>query len=203
MMNACICSSIGAPQEIRFCREHHAYRFGDQELTSVSKVIRKVLPTDYSMVGPAVLENARIRGERVDLHFMTYLSTGNVTIPPGERSDVVERLGRLIDWWDKSGLTAIGTQMIVFSKLDGIAGMLDITVDTREGKTTVVDLKCVSALQPSYKLQLGAYLNYGGADECAIIHVTKDKVRWVDYDAVKCRTSWNKCKDWYMEMNAL
>lgn len=186
----CPCDQIGKPAEVWFCEEHHAYGHGDARLTSVSQVIRTVLPTDYSMVDPAVLENARIRGERIDGYFMTYLSTGNVMTEAGERSDVVERLGRLITWWDKNGWN-VTTQKIVHD--DRVAGTLDLEVN----EEFIIDLKCVSELQPAYKLQLGAYLVLGGYERAAILHCKKDRIRLVEYDGQDCKRQWRAAANWY------
>jgi hypothetical protein len=193
----CTCQTIGAPNEIRFCSDDHAYWLSDKRLTSVSAVIKAIFPTDYSMVDPAVLENARIRGERVDKHFTTYVTTGNVTIEPGERSDVVDRLSRLIDFWDKNGYNVTSAQKIVHD--DTIAGTLDLEISDEY----IMDLKCVSALQPAYKLQVGAYLSLGGYDRAAIIHVMKGKVKLVPYDAEECRGIWKRGVEWYKTMKAL
>ncbi len=188
--SACLCECIGAPLAIRFCAEHHRYHFGDKQLVSVTQVIRTLYPTDYSMVDPAVLEKARIRGVLVDRYFCEYLKSGRVDVPQEEREDVKERLKILIPWWDNSGFEIYDVQQIVFSKNDGVAGTLDIAVITKQGKCGVLDLKAVSSLQKSYQLQLGAYLSYSGADEAGIVHVTKDKCRLVHYDAETCKRQW-------------
>lgn len=190
VLDTCLCDSIGAPLAIRFCPDHHRYHFGDKRLVSVSEVIRTLYPTDYSMVDPAILENARTRGVLVDRYFCEYLKTGKVEVPWDERDDVKERLKILIPWWDRSGMEICDVQQIVFSKQDGVAGTLDIAVITKEGKAGVLDLKAVSSLQKSYQLQLGAYLSYSGADEAGIVHVTKDKCRLVNYDSDTCKRQW-------------
>ena len=195
---ACRCGSIGAPKDIRFCEEHHRYWLGDSELASVSKVIKAVLPTDYSKVDAAVLEHARIRGERVDRYFSEYLRTGTVQVLPGEWKDVVERLSKLIPWWDTSGLQALAVQEIVFSEEDGIAGMLDIRI--LDG---VIDLKVVSELQPAYALQLGAYLDYAGVNGAAILHASSNGVRLVNYDVRQCWQWWRSCVTWWKAMQEI
>lgn len=184
---ACACSAWEPNDNtIRFCDTHHAYYVGIRRLTSVSAVIKRILPTDYSGVPPDVLETARIRGVAVDSYFSEYLRTGNVTIAAGERQDVLDRLTMLIPWWDKNGWQVMDVQRTVYSEADGIAGTYDFAVN----EETVYDLKCVSALQPSYALQLGAYLTYGGFEIAGIVHVTKDRVRLVKYDAARCRRQW-------------
>ena len=200
----CQCCTIGAPKEIRFCDAdgHHKYWFGDRELTSVSKVIRTVYPTDYSAVDPVVLETARVRGVAVDEYFSAYLTTGEVTVMPGEREDVLDRLDRLIDWWEKSGMVAREVQATVFHEGDGVAGTFDIGTEE-----LIVDLKNVSALNQSYILQLGAYLTMDKQQfplrSPAILHVTKDKVKLVPYEAKKCKQAWQSAVGWYRTMETL
>ena len=45
--------------------QYKTYFKGKQEFTSVGRVIKTLLPPAYDGVDPAVLEHARIRGERV------------------------------------------------------------------------------------------------------------------------------------------
>ncbi len=182
---------------MRLCVSHHRYFLGDQELVSVSKVIRTVLPTDYSGIMPEVLEHARGRGERVDRYFCEYLRTGTLTIAPGEWADVVSRLSLLIRWFDKSGMTVESIQETVHSKQDGVAG----TMDLRAGG--VVDVKVVSELQPSYALQLGAYAEYGQEDGAGIIHVTAKDCRFVPYDVNQCKAWWRQAVEWFRTMQEI
>ena len=192
----CTCGSIGAPQEIRQCPEHFHYWFGDQRYASIGSVIKSVLPTDYSMVQQIVLENARQRGVFVDRWFCEYIMTGDIDVPAGCPQEYDDYLSRVINWWDKSGLKALATQRIVYSS-DGIAGMYDIWL----AGDMIVDLKCVSARQPSYKLQLGAYVSM--ADDTApgvgigILHATKTDVKLVPYSTEDCRANWRAAVDWW------
>ncbi len=196
-MTDCTCGSIGRTDGLRLCTVHHAYWLNDRELVSVSKVIRTVFPTDYSAVPPGILENARVRGERVDRYFSNYLNTGHIRIEAGERSDVVERLTLLINWWDKSGLTAQTVQKPVYSERDGVAGTMDVRT------AGVLDVKVVSALQPSYALQLGAYADMDNADEAGIIHVTAKECRFIPYDVNQCKAWWRQGCEWWKEMQRI
>lgn len=198
----CLCQSIGAPKQIRFCAEHHDYWLGDRQLTSVSKVIKTLLPTDFSAVPPDVLETARLRGQAVDFYFSEYLRWGNVTVHPGERSDVVDRLSRLIDWWERQRLEACAVQHTLFSEEDGIAGTCDVMTDD-----LIIDLKNVSQLQPSYALQLGAYISMDSQKfplrETAILHVTKDTVKLIHYDSKTVKRQWRNCVSWFNTVKEL
>jgi len=199
---ACACDSIGAPKEIRRCDEHHRYWLGDKRLDSVSHVIKTLIASDYSGVDPAVLETARVRGAAIDAYFCEYLQSGTVTVNAGERADVLERLERLISWWDESGLKATAVQQTVYSEADGIAGTFDLATEDM-----IIDLKCVSKLMPNYGLQLGAYLCMDKQTfplrDAAILHVTKEKVRLVKYNAKKCRDQWKVAIAWYSMLKQL
>ena len=198
----CTCGSIGAPPEIRQCPEHFRYWLGDQRMASIGSVIKSVLPTDYSMVRPEVLENARLRGVFVDRWFCEYVMSGDIDVPAGVPKEYDDYLSRVINWWDKSGRKAMATQQIVWCAMDGIAGMYDILIDDM-----IVDLKCVSARQPSYELQLGAYASM--ADDMArevgigILHVTKTDVRLVPYSTEDCRANWRAAVDWWKVKESL
>jgi hypothetical protein len=207
MKEECRCGFEIRP-DIWLC-PHYRYRKGKQEFTSVSKVIRTLLPADYSAVDPVVLETARLRGVFVDTYFSEYLTDpANVIAPkdvgamvrdsfPRDKDkyadDVVRRIEMLLNWWTVQKFKATDVQRTVFSEQDGVAGTFDIGLEEM-----ILDLKVVSDLQPSYKLQTGAYITYDteGRDP-GVIHVTKDKVKLVRYDAKQCRDSWKSCVAWY------
>ena len=197
----CTCGSIGAPPKIRQCPEHFHYWLGDQQMASIGSVIKSVLPTDYSMVRPEVLENARLRGVFVDRWFCEYIMSGDIDVPAGALKEYDDYLSRVINWWDKSGLKAKATQQILHNA--GIAGRFDIRIFG----DMIVDLKCVSALQPGYKLQLGAYASM--ADDTApgvgigILHVTKTAVKLVPYSVEDCRDSWLAAMHWWKVKESL
>ena len=195
----CTCGSIGAPPEIRQCPEHFRYWLGDQQMASIGSVIKSVLPTDYSMVRPEVLENARLRGVFVDRWFCEYIMSGDIDVPTGVPKEYDDYLSRVIDWWDKQRLTATATQRIVHSSVeDGIAGTYDILIGDM-----IVDLKCVSARQPNYKLQLGAYGSMTYATQIGILHVTSADVKLVPYSIEDCRAMWRAAVDWWKVKESL
>ena len=192
----CTCGSIGTAPEVRLCGEHHQYWLGDLRLASVSSVIKSVLPTDYAGISPAVLENARQRGVFVDRWFCEYVMSGDIEVPAGVPTEYDDYLGRVIDWWDKSGLKATATQKIVWCTTNGIAGMYDILL----AADMIVDLKCVASLQPNYRLQLGAYgVMSTAVNGCklGILHVTKKDVKLVPYSIQDCCSKWRAAVDWW------
>ena len=198
-----ICQTIGAPAEIRYCDAHHRYFWGDQRLTSVSAVISACYPKkSWDGVDMAVIEHARERGIRVDRLLTEYVATGNVVVPAGEWSEVIDRFERAMSWWDRTvGYTLQGpiqTQKILYSQLDGVAGTADFVIGD-----TVIDLKNTAQLEKSYALQLGSYALYSGSRSCAVLHVTKDSCKLVSYDAAKCIEYWKSCVQWYRAMEEL
>src|SRR5207247_3113843 len=175
IQEVCVC---GLEERTNIWRcPHFRYYKGKKEFTSVGRVIKTLLPPAYDGIDPAVLEHARIRGERVDSYFSEYLRSGTVTLNAGEWQEVSSYLERLIHWWDKQNLHAAEVQKIVYSETDGIAGTLDIRT-----KDAIYDVKCVSQLMPNYSLQVGAYALYADSKnlpDVGIIHVTKSGVRLV------------------------
>jgi len=101
-LDACTCSSIGAPPTVRFCSTCHKYWRGDKELVSVTRLVKTVWPfkPDFSQAQPEVLENARDRGVVVDALFSAYVNGKLDTIPPGTRTDAIDLFFKLRQWWD-------------------------------------------------------------------------------------------------------
>jgi hypothetical protein len=208
--------------QVRLCPDHHKYFIGDRRLTAVSRVIHAMMPTDYSAVSPLVLENARLKGKFIDGYFSDWLespqsmlglddfraqvephfSGDDYATPQKHANDAMQRLDMLLGWWQKQGYQHKAVQSIVYSEADGIAGMFDIATEDK-----IIDLKCVSSLQPAYSLQLGAYLSYDPQKfplrDAAILHVTKERVKLVAYDAKKCKRQWQDCVGWYKTMMEL
>ncbi len=213
----CECQTVQTP-EIRLCSICHRYWLGSTRLTSVSKVISTVYPTDFSAVPPGVLETARLRGSFVDSYFSEWLRDPLSVIPladvpmlvrshfPGDgdkaADDTGARISRLIDWWMASGMTATAVQGIVYKEADKTAGTFDIATED-----LILDLKNVSTLQPGYALQLGGYAHMDSQKfplrDVGIIHVTKDKVKLVKYDTKKCKRQWVSAVSWFNTMQEL
>lgn len=180
--STCVCGSIGAASEIRFCSAgHHRYWFGDKQLTSVSSVIRSTWPLkpDFSAADPAVLDHARERGIRVDSYFQQYVSSGRIRVPAGEWTDVIELTRLLVNWWDRQTFSTATwiTQKMVH---DGdIAGAMDLYSPELN---LVLDLKTVSRLEPVYGLQVAAYDGIGQLKaDIGAIHLNKRGVHLVTY----------------------
>lgn len=187
--------------DIRYRDSDHSYFWGTKKLTSVSDVIRTVFSTkSWDGVDPAVVENARIRGSKIDRYMAEYVREGRVTID-GESSDVVERLVIAHRIWEQEfhGLKA-EAQKIVYSLEDMIAGTLDFFVDGR----ILVDLKCTYNLEASYILQLGAYASMSPVpvERAGIIHVSPKVYdaggAWVEYNMAACMHYWDQAKKWWL-----
>ncbi len=213
-VNQCSCQWQKSPL-MTLCPACHRYAKNGQEYTSVSRVIKDLLPPSYDGIDPVVLEIARLRGTFVDTYFSEWLIAAPLSmlsrqevkemIAPqfpqdGEKhaEDTVTRIERLLDWWTGKGWKATGVQKTVYSDIHKIAGTMDVRTDG-----LIADVKCVSSLQPNYSLQLGAYSTYDAASSVAIIHVTKDKVRLVEYDNAKCRNQWINGLVWWQSKQEL
>lgn len=192
-------------------RDTHTYS-DDQTgriYTSVSKVIEDVFPRkSWDGVNPSVIQNANERGVRVEAYFNEYVLTGRTTIEAGEREDVTDYVSRLLPWWEESGMVAEHIQQIVSDEESGIAGTVDILAAFPSLSLVcqmVVDLKCVSQLQKAYKLQLGAYADMSGADAptVGLLHVTKKKIRLVEYDSQECTELWRVARSWWLAKQRL
>src|SRR5215475_3399107 len=106
---------------------------------------------------------------------------------------VVDYTDRLINWWLRKNWKATGIHQIRSDETYRIAGETDV-----ETEAFILDVKCVSELQPNYALQVGAYLTMDGKDrKGGIIHVTKDKIETVFFDSKKIQQQWQACASWY------
>ena len=194
---ACVCGSIGA-SGIRLCPEHHKYYLGDKELASVSRVIRETWPIkkSFEYADPVVLEHARERGVRIDHYAAEYVKTGKVRILAGEWREVVERVQMFAEWWRRRE-TKAATQVIFHD--DEVAGTADFLTTNGD----IWDLKCVSAIDPTYFLQLGAYADlcekqHGTAGNLAFIHLPKEGPRFIAADLQQCRDDWRTLRQMYL-----
>jgi hypothetical protein len=208
---ACTCES--PDKTLRLCAACHRYWMDGRELVSVSRVIEAVYPKkSFDGADPAVIENARERGSRVDAYMSEYLRTGNVTTAEDERPDVRERLDILIGWFDVNiGAVHVDCQQIV---TDGnVAGMPDFGF-TWNGVRRLIDLKCTSAPEKAWALQLGAYATLAETTEpgysvgvCEVLHISpkryKSGVKLIQYDPMIVRRQWRDAVAWYRTMQEL
>lgn len=208
MLQACSCASIGA-KGIRFCPACHRYWVGDRELDSVSRVISQIFPKkSWDGVDKAVVEHARIRGERVDAYACEYIRTGNVAIQPGEWKEVRDRVDIVCDWIDATKADRIETQQIAYSEKDGVASTKDFDVWVG-GSLTIIDLKNTYQAESSWKLQLGCQAAYSGdVSGLFVLHVSpsvygKKGCRLLPYDLDECSELWKRAVEWYKAMKTL
>ncbi len=195
---SCTCGSIGNTDGVRFCAPCHAYWLNDRRLTSVTAVIKAVWPLrkSFEYADPTVLEHARERGIRVDRYFEHYLKYGTVLIPNGEWMDVIELTQGVIKWWNAQTFPAPRTQVIVHD--NEVAGMVDLLFPDH-----VVDLKCVSAIDPTYALQLGAYTDLAGlgAANPGVIHANSKGIKLIEFNVLQCVEDWRICKAMWQMVN--
>lgn len=209
MKGGSVCACTLGDTGVRRCDAHHRYWDGSTELVSVSRVLYDVLPAkSWDGVDDAVIDYAALRGSTVDRLLCELLETGAATVPLLEgtnpsngmdlQSEIQGRMKAIIGWWEACSLTPLATQKML--SREGIAGTLDIqAVDNATARGVVIDLKCVSKLQPVYELQLGAYLWLlnGEALDAAILHSTSTAVRFRSYDPVQAITRWQAALEWW------
>lgn len=200
-------STVTLAEDVRLDPETHTYYRGLQKLVSVSKIIKTVMPTDYSAVAEDVLEHAKRRGILVDALFCQYLNGEPLRYPKGTPVDYVDSNGtrksvmdegralieKLIPFWDRLGIKGALAQVILAD--DDTAGTCDVLAGD-----WIFDLKCVSSLQPSYALQLGGYRALHGKPlNLAVIHVNKTlkEPRLVEYKAAECEVDFRCIREAY------
>lgn len=201
----CCCYPLDVKEEIRLCREHHRYFYGKNELQSVSGVIKTVYSLkSWDGVDEGVIENARKRGELVDGYMAEYIRTGTVTLPAGERADVVERMEIAHRLWEsRYGDRPALAQLIACNFKIGIAGSVDFFLSD---SIEVVDLKCTYSPETSWLLQLGAYAEMMNADKATIIHISPKLYKKsgggkiITLDANYCRSLWRSAVIWWLQM---
>lgn len=197
---------------IFFDKEKHEYwHENGTRLASVSRVINAIYPKKSwdetrGTEREWYVENARIRGERVDQYLSEYVTSGTVSTVPGERQDVIERVGittRILD--QAYGACYIEAQQIVYSLDDGVAGTVDFSVNQF---WAIVDLKCCYSTEKSWKLQIGAYSTYSSCQHAGVIHVSPSVYRkeggvYIPYDVEECKAIWKRGIAWYKTMQRL
>lgn len=163
-MSDCTCADAKVDGSVYYCPACHLYQRNGSKLDSVTSIIRACWPIkkNFEDANQDVLEHARERGVRIDRYFTEYLRTGETRIQVGEWQEVKVGLLAVIDWWRTEVRDDAQAQVILAD--DSVAGTADIVY-----KGTVVDLKCVSALDPSYEVQVGGYAQLKGDIEQGLL----------------------------------
>lgn len=196
---ACTCGSVGNKNGIRFCAKCHRYWNDDTELASVSSVIRDIYPKhSWDKADPAKVAHAKERGIRVDRYLTEYLSTGRVTMNPGEWREVQDRFDMVTEWCEKNLRGRVESQVIVYSTRDGVAGTADIRISD-----TIIDLKNTWSIEKSYALQMGAYGEYGDAANLHVLQVKQEGIRLVPFDRDYCTLLWRQGVGWWKSIKEL
>lgn len=170
----CSCEIITAT--VNFCEHCHRYWLGGRELTSVTKVIKDVLPPAYDGVAQDTLEKARERGIVVDALITAYIrGEASANFPQVQFREVLEEAPPLFEkfrvWFEAQKFKKAEAQVIVHD--DEIAGTLDLYLDG-----VVHDVKCTYNVMPSHHIQVAGYWQLGDsgimrAGYGRVIHLTK------------------------------
>lgn len=212
--NACSCVNWVGDEQVRICPSHHRYFRGKKELASVTRVIRECWPVkkNFEAADPAVLENARERGVEADWLFSEWIGGNLLKIPAGMRQDAIDRFYALRRWWQWDAEIAAAAHSQVILADSDIAGMSDVICVNLRNEIRVWELKNVSALDPSYELQVGAYAElyeaqYGVSPVGgALIHVTQPSgkpvsVKYVEINLPRAREDWRILRACWMMAN--
>lgn len=200
-MSDCTC---GTPDRLEpwQCEHFHVWR-GSFRLTSVGRVLREAWPIkpSWDAVDPAVIENARERGEEVDRLFSAWLNGQLTSIPAGTREDSKERMRALCDWWQDSGMLEARAQVLLANQ--EYCGIVDLI-----SGGGIYDVKNTAAIETTYILQLGGYADlYEEMHGClpsklGVIHVTQPKdrpvsVRLLEFDVATAVSQWRLLKEFW------
>lgn len=166
----CTCGVITA--EVHQCKADFRLWKGGKRLTSVSRIISAIMPTDFSRIPPDVLETAKLRGSQVDAAFCGLITGKIADYPLGTRDDSMRLVDKLVTWFDRQGFKSVQAQIVLGCHDHG--GVLDLRLDGM-----VVDLKATSKVEESARLQVAAYADLAcpatsiPASPAAILHVTE------------------------------
>ena len=203
----CVCGSIGAHvSDVRMCvardangNEHHRYWRGDQELVSVTRILKWAFKPDFSAAPPHVLANARLRGVVTDQLFSKYLNGELKVIPIGTRLDSLRLFLKLRRWWgDHKHGERVRSQVILSD--DRTAGCCDVL---DEEKDTIFDVKATYNIEKFYAIQLAGYACLffetfkRPLKKAGIVHVTEryPEPRLIPIDLVDDLLDWVLIKD--------
>lgn len=199
----CVCGVVATG--LTFCEECHRYWRGGEEVPSVTRIVREVLPSSYEGVDPAVIENARERGVEVDTWFCRWLVGDAEEIGDGVlREDSAKILTGLCEAWPEiaaksiAGFADFEPEMKVQHRVDGgsYAGTADMFCDLGSlWRPAVIDLKCTYEPLISHVVQLGAYAKALNADPY-LLHAPKHRnPRLIRLDKAKAVHAWeNVCE---------
>ena len=137
----------------------HVYTSNGIRVPSVTQCLDGIL-NDYSMVPPAVLERARIRGT------MVHEATEHYDRGELDWSTIDDEIAGYLDAWllfrDETGFTPKLIEHRVFSLKKWVAGTLDRTgyfskLKINPEEEVIVDLKAVARMMPGTGPQTAAY----------------------------------------------
>ena len=173
----------------------HGYLLGSKRLASVTKVMREVLPDDYTGVDVDVVESARERGCEVDALITAYVR-GEMTThyPANTREDSIDLFERLfLPFWQRSNFGKVGAQIITHD--NEIAGMIDLLADEY---STVIDVKATFNVLSKHHIQVAAYAELSGARKMMLIHLSKrfSQARIVDVPQ-SARHDWKVVREFW------
>lgn len=154
------------------------------QLAGITGIIKQfICPNQYDSVAPAVLENARLRGNKLHSLLEIYAS--------GVFPDVSEEDKEVIDSFNAMAValedyTCISSEYVVSNNVNN-ASPIDLLALDIDGKLTIIDLKTTSSLNVDFVTwQLNFYryflfLQTGlEAERLLTLHVTGSRAKFVE-----------------------
>lgn len=158
----------------RFDEPTHTYTLGEQVLPSVTQIL-KIVGDDFSMIAPAVLEHARMRG--VAVHKCVQLDINDDLI---EESVAPEIAGYLTAWrrFREEGQIKSADfgepERPLFHPTLRFAGTPDVPLFFG-GRWAVLDIKTAEQASPSWALQTAAYRELINVNTTKGEHLIEDR----------------------------
>ena len=161
--------------KIKFDEQNHKYFLGKKELLSVTTLLKKHgLSTDFSdvMISPAVLEEARDRGNLIHLDWKNYIQKG---ILPSTKEGL-----QILALYKTIGITgrAKSEYIVHNSEIAGIVDFSFLQISPSEIIAYLTDIKSGSQKDItawSWQLSLYEYLENLTYDKLLILHCPKNK----------------------------
>ena len=159
--------------KIKFDEKEHKYFLGKKELVSITTLLKRHgLATDFSevMISPAVLADARDRGNLIHQDWSNYIKKG---IIPSTKEGL-----QILDWYNKHQIATVAkSEYIVYN--NELAGTIDFSflqITKPELTAYLTDIKTgkkVDMIACSWQLSLYEYLEEKQYDQLLILHTPK------------------------------
>lgn len=140
--------------EIEFIESTHTYLVDGVEIPSVTQILSKITPIDFSVVKPKILKSAQDFGTHV--HYAIECDGKGMETP---KLSSLEKLSyeEYLRLKKKYNLNPIANEIVLVNELERYCGTADM-VAIVDGEVSLLDVKTTSILHKDYlEWQLGMY----------------------------------------------